>query len=293
MNKIAIECINVTKRFELKKRRINKPLTAHKRMQFNGLENVSFRAHQGDVVAILGLNGSGKSTLSNIIADVTTPTSGKVKRLGTVSLLAINAGLKPALSGFENMRLKCLFHGLSEKESGVLLSQMVVFSELGDFLYQPVKSYSSGMKAKLGFSVAIHMNPDCLIIDEALAVGDQTFYQKCIDKINDFKAEGKTIFYVSHSLAQIRQLCNKALWLEGGRVRKYGPAKQVCDEYQQFVNDIKQLAVPVRENQQHQQMLKQTIPYEKIERKKIQVKWYTWLYLLFMTTFLITSIYYL
>lgn len=293
MNNIMIECINVTKRFDLKKRRLNNQLISSNKMQFNGLANVSFTAHKGDIVAILGLNGSGKSTLSNIIADVTIPTSGKVKRRGSVSLLAINAGLKPALSGIENMRLKCLFHGLSEKESKLLLAQMVAFSELGDFLYQPVKTYSSGMKAKLGFSVAIHMNPECLIIDEALAVGDQTFYQKCINKINVFKAEGKTIFYVSHSLTQIRQLCNKALWLDGGRVRRYGPAKQVCDEYQQFVNEIKLLPMADKEVKQQQQMLKQMIPYEKQQRKKIKVQWYTWLYLLIMVSLLVTSIYYL
>ncbi|WP_232318243.1 ABC transporter ATP-binding protein [Salisediminibacterium beveridgei] len=208
---------------------------------FYALNNISFKVNPGDSVGLIGLNGSGKSTLSNLIAEVTQPSGGIVEVHGTPSLIAISAGLDQELTGAENIRLKCLMHGLSSEEIEARFDDIVAFSELNSFINQPIKNYSSGMKAKLGFSIAVHTDPDILIIDEALSVGDETFSNKCLLKIEEFQHAQKTIFFVSHSPSQIRKMCNKVAWIHFGELKAFGRTNKVIQEYREFIDHYNEL----------------------------------------------------
>lgn len=208
---------------------------------FYALQDISFDANEGDVVGIIGVNGSGKSTLSNIIAGIIPPTSGSVEVHGETALIAIQSGLKGELSGRENIELKCLMLGFNKREIKEMTPQIIEFADIGDFIDQPVKSYSSGMKSRLGFAISIHIDPDILVIDEALSVGDQTFADKCLDKMNEFKARGKTIFFISHSITQMKAFCEKALWIQYGQVEQYGPMETVMPEYEKFIKKYKKM----------------------------------------------------
>ncbi|MFT8870770.1 MAG: teichoic acids export ABC transporter ATP-binding subunit TagH [Sporolactobacillus sp.] len=209
---------------------------------FYALEDISFEAEQGDVIGIIGVNGSGKSTLSNIIAGVIPPTAGTITVHGESALIAIQSGLKTELSGRENIELKCLMLGFNKKKIQQLMPQIIEFADIGDFIDQPVKSYSSGMKSRLGFAVSVHIDPDVLVIDEALSVGDQTFADKCLAKMNEFKDKGKTIFFISHSIGQMTAFCKKALWIQGGHMEKFGTMEAVMPEYERFVKQYKKLS---------------------------------------------------
>ncbi len=206
---------------------------------FYALRDISFNAEKGDVIGIVGVNGSGKSTLSNIISGVIPPTAGSIKIKGEAALIAISSGLNNNLTGLENIELKCLMLGFSKKEIKELEPKIIEFADLGKFINQPVKSYSSGMKSRLGFAISVNIDPDVLVIDEALSVGDQTFTDKCLDKMNEFKAEGKTIFFISHAIGQVKQFCQKALWIEYGEVKEYGTVEDVMPNYEKFLKDFK------------------------------------------------------
>ncbi|MFS7003926.1 ABC transporter ATP-binding protein [Carnobacterium maltaromaticum] len=280
MEELAVRFTKVSKHFKLERKLNQNPIfgiNTNKKNFFIALKNISFKVNKGEIVGIVGLNGSGKSTLSNLIATVSKPSSGKIEYNGTVSLLAINAGLKPTLTGYENIYLKCLFHGINKKNIDLLVKKIIRFSELGKFIHQPIKNYSSGMKAKLGFSVAIHMDPTILIIDEALAVGDQTFYQKCLDQILLFKEEGKTIFFVSHSIIQVKQLCTSVIWLDQGELKDIGPTKEVCENYEAFIYNINQLSNKEKAKYQAEMLKKRMIISSRKQKKKILIKWHTWL----------------
>lgn len=209
---------------------------------FYALQDISFDANEGDVVGIIGVNGSGKSTLSNIIAGVVPPTSGTVTVRGETALIAIASGLKGELTGRENIELKCLMLGFNKKEIQKLTPNIIEFADIGDFIDQPVKTYSSGMRSRLGFAISIHIDPDILIIDEALSVGDQTFAEKCLDQMNEFKASGKTIFFISHSIGQMKRFCEKALWIQYGHVNGYGLMKDIMPQYEAFIRDYKKMS---------------------------------------------------
>lgn len=249
---IKISVKNITKRFELMKTRSEKILnilsfSSKKDRNFWALKGVSFDVFAGEAIGVVGLNGSGKSTLLNIVSEIYPPTTGELTINGDTSIISIGAGLKPALTGRDNIQLKLLMSGLTKKEIKTVSPDIIAFSELGDFIDQPVKNYSSGMKAKLGFSIMAHTNPDIMIIDEALSVGDSTFASKSFDKIREFKAQGKTIFFVSHSAGQVKQIADRVIWMHFGEMREMGETTEVMPHYEQWQKDFNKKSKPERE----------------------------------------------
>jgi len=199
---------------------------------FAALQNVSFSVEQGEALGIIGNNGSGKSTLLKIIAGITKPTYGKVITHGKISaLIELGAGFHPEISGKENIFINGIMLGLSKKEIANKLDEIVRFAELEDFINAPVKTYSSGMFMRLGFSIAVNVNPDLLLIDEVLAVGDEAFGHKCIDKMMEFRRKKKTILLVTHSLPMVEKFCDRAIWLKNGKIQAIGNPKEVTDAY--------------------------------------------------------------
>ncbi|HDR7800960.1 TPA: teichoic acids export ABC transporter ATP-binding subunit TagH [Bacillus tropicus] len=236
--------------------------------EFYALKNVSFEADRGDIIGILGVNGSGKSTMSSLIAGVTPATSGDLEVNGQVSLIAIAAGLNKQLTGRENIELKCLMMGLDKEEIQNLTPEIIDFADIGQFIDMPVKKYSSGMKSRLGFAISVSINPDVLIIDEALSVGDQTFADKCLKRMNEFKEQGKTMFFVSHSLGQIKKFCTKVLWLEHGQVREYGIIQDVLPKYEQFLKEYKGMSKEEQCKFKEEGMKKRLYPNKVVEQKE-------------------------
>ena len=208
---------------------------------FYALKNISFKVKKGEVVGLLGLNGSGKSTLSNILGGVSMPTKGKITINGEASLIAIGLGMNNFLTGIENIEVKALMMGYKKNEIEEIKQDIIDFADVGEFINQPIRTYSSGMRSRLGFAISVYTNPDILVIDEALSVGDPTFTQKCLDKMNEFKEKGKTIFFVSHSLAQVKTFCNKAMWLEYGVLKEFGDIAEVAPKYQDYINKINKM----------------------------------------------------
>jgi ABC-type polysaccharide/polyol phosphate transport system ATPase subunit len=201
---------------------------------FVALDNVSLDIKKGDVFGIVGLNGSGKSTLLKIIAGVLTPTYGTVRADGLIApLIELGAGFDMELTARENIFLNGSVLGFSKKMINERFEEIVAFSELEAFLDVPMKNYSSGMVARVGFAVATLVKPDILIVDEILAVGDFRFQQKCEQRIAGMMSGGTTVIIVSHSVEQIERMCNRAMWLEKGVVRRIGSAVEVCGEYQE------------------------------------------------------------
>jgi lipopolysaccharide transport system ATP-binding protein len=199
---------------------------------FEALKNVSFKIYPGETVGIVGRNGSGKSTLLKIIAGVYTPSAGQVIVRGTVApLIELGAGFHHELTGRENILLNGLLLGLSKREILEREAKIIDFAELGDFIDSPIKQYSSGMYMRLAFAVATEVDPDILLIDEILGVGDAAFQQKCITRIEDFRNRRKTIVYVSHAMSSVQQLCTRALLLHQGVLVKDGSPDEVLDKY--------------------------------------------------------------
>lgn len=200
--------------------------------EFWALRDVSFTVGRGESWGIIGQNGSGKSTILKLITRILEPTSGQISVNGKVSaLIELGAGFHPDLTGRENIYLNGSILGISRKDMNRRFDDIVAFSELERFIDTPVRHYSSGMYARLGFSVAVSVEPDILIIDEVLAVGDESFQRKCFDRIEHFQRLGKTIIFVSHSMDVVRSLCDKALYLAQGEVQAQGAIQQVVDRY--------------------------------------------------------------
>ena len=204
--------------------------------EFVALEDVSFKVPKGKVVGILGKNGAGKSTLLQIICGTLTPSDGTVEVRGRVAaLLELGSGFNPEFTGIENIYLNGQILGLSREEVDVKLADILAFADIGDFVHQPVKTYSSGMFARLAFSVAVNVEPDLLIVDEALSVGDAWFQHKSMARMRKLMESGCSVLFVSHSIDAVRALCNEAVWLEQGRVKMHGNVTDVTNAY---MNDV-------------------------------------------------------
>ena len=200
------------------------------------LDGVDFEVGRGEAFGLIGGNGSGKSTLLKLVAGMLKPSAGRIAVRGRVAaLIELGAGFHPEISGRENVYINGAVLGLSRKQIDRRYDEIVEFAGLGDFMEEPVKNYSSGMYVRLGFAVAVHTDPDVLLVDEVLAVGDEAFAHRCLRRIEEFLAAGKTILLVSHSLDLVGGLCDRVLWLDGGRQRLVGPPRRVIDAYRQAV----------------------------------------------------------
>jgi ABC-type polysaccharide/polyol phosphate transport system ATPase subunit len=199
---------------------------------FAALTNVTVSVPRGQTLGVIGRNGSGKSTMLKLVAGISKPTSGTVKVSGRVSaLIELGAGFHPEISGRENVFINGIMLGLSKREVTDRFDEIVEFAELKEFIDAPVKTYSSGMYMRLGFAVAIHVDPEVLLVDEVLAVGDEGFTHKCLDKFAEFKRRGKTILLVTHSLGMVERFCDEALWLDAGRIKGSGDPKRIVGAY--------------------------------------------------------------
>lgn len=238
MSEIAIKVSGLTKNYKLYNKPSDRlkeslsPLKKKYHRDFHAVRDITFEVLKGETVGIIGKNGSGKSTLLKMITGVLTPTSGDLITKGKIfSLLELGAGFNPEYTGIQNVYLSGTIMGYGEKEMETKLKDIVDFADIGDFMNQPVKSYSSGMYARLAFSVAINVNPDILIIDEALSVGDMFFQNKCFKKLEELQQCGITILFVSHDISSIKKLCNRVLWLSNGSQIAYGDKDEVCIKY--------------------------------------------------------------
>lgn len=237
----AVEMQNVSKIYKLKKKDAKEKSKGAE--SFYALKNINLTVEKGDVVGILGTNGSGKSTLSLVLAGISDIDEGSMKVQGEQALISINTGLNQQLTGLENINVKGALLGFNKKKIQEMTEGVIEFAELGDFLYQPVKKYSSGMKSRLGFAISLALDPDIFIIDEALSVGDKGFAKKCLDRMMKLRDEkDKTILFISHSLPQVREFCKHAIWIEGGKLVETGDIDTVCDHYSEYVDELNSLS---------------------------------------------------
>src|SRR5262252_1148082 len=239
----AIELVNVSKVYRrysgrqfatLKSALLKRSLLRDLRPNeaFVALKDVTFSVARGATYGVIGRNGSGKSTALKLVAGITKPSAGTVRVDGRISaLIELAAGFHPEISGRENVFINGVMLGLTKREVQDRFDEIVDFAELREFIDAPVKTYSSGMYMRLGFAVAIHVDPDVLLVDEVLAVGDEGFTHKCLDKFAEFKRRNKTILLVTHSLGLVERFCDEALWLDSGRKRAQGDPKRVVGEY--------------------------------------------------------------
>ena len=207
---------------------------------FLALKDISLQIHKGEKVGFIGLNGAGKSTLLKIIAQVMKPTKGDVKVKGSLApLLALGAGFDLNYTGSENIFLNGSLLGHSKSYMNKKFDEIVEFSEIGDFIDVPVKNYSSGMKSRLAFSIATSVNPDILILDEVLSVGDASFQRKSKERMRNLMDNDVSLLFVSHSISQVRDLCDRAIWLDHGNIVADGEVNEICDRYMKFVDQKK------------------------------------------------------
>lgn len=242
MQEIAICMENVSKVYKLYDKPVDRlkesihPFRKSYHRDFYALNNINFEVKKGEILGIIGKNGSGKSTLLKIIAGVLTPTCGNVQVNGKLSaLLELGAGFNPELTGIENIYLNGTIMGYTKEETDTKMQAISDFADIGDFLYQPVKMYSSGMFLRLAFAVAINVDPEILIIDEALSVGDMRFQQKCYRKIREFKGR-RTVIFVSHDMSAVANFCDRILWIDEGKNYKEGSPDEILEKYHAFMS---------------------------------------------------------
>lgn len=250
-NKYSVRARNISKTYKMytgsKQKLLDLMLPKGAGKDFNALKDLTFDIEKGKCVGLIGLNGAGKSTLSNILAGVSLPTKGEIYIEGNPAIIAIGSGMNNFLTGMENVETKALMMGFKKDKIEEIKRNVIEFAEIGDFINQPIRTYSSGMRSRLGFAISVHMDPDILVIDEALSVGDQTFTKKCLDKMNEFKERGKTIFFVSHSIGQVKDFCDEVLWLEYGMLKEYGKSDEVIPRYQEYLNNINKMTKEEKE----------------------------------------------
>jgi len=217
----------------LLRNRVQRVLTRRKYESFPAVKDVSFRIQRGESMAVVGPNGAGKSTLLSLVAGLARPDRGSIAVNGRLAaLLELGSGFHPDLTGVENIYLNAALLGLTRKRTTDLFEQIVDFSGIGEeFIVEPLRTYSTGMVMRLAFSVAINIDPDLLLVDEVLAVGDATFQEKCFRKVREFRAAGKSLLCVSHASGMVQELCDHAIWLDHGEVVKSGPIDEVLDAY--------------------------------------------------------------
>lgn len=266
MNKdIAIKVENLSKVYKLYNAPIDRmkealhPFKKSYHKDHYALNNINFEVHKGDVVGIIGRNGAGKSTLLKIITGVLSPTYGTIRTVGNIAaLLELGSGFNPEYTGMENIYFQGNLMGFTKEEIDKKLQIILDFADIGEFINQPFKTYSSGMSARLAFAVAINVEPEILIVDEALSVGDMAFQAKCSLRMKQLKDSGVTIFFVSHSLATVKSLCNKALYINKGEMVAYGDVKEICQLYEKEINQsftgIKEIIHDIDSN--NEEMLK-------------------------------------
>ena len=233
---VAIRVKDLTKKYKLYQKRSERLANAFGKekniKEFYALKGVSFEISKGECVGIIGHNGAGKSTLLKLLTGVAFPTSGEIEINGRLaSMLELGSGFNPELTGIENIYFNGSLNGLTKEEIDGKLKDILEFADIGNFIEQPVKNYSSGMFARLAFAVAINVDPDILIVDEILSVGDVSFQVKCMEKFNEFKKKGKTILYVSHGLGTVKKFCDRAIWLQKGEVIDDGNSVIVVERY--------------------------------------------------------------
>ena len=238
MSEYAIEVEHLTKTYKLyenNKRRIIEgifPFVQPQYKEFRALDDVSFKIKKGEIIGIIGKNGSGKSTLLKIITGVLNPTGGQTKINGRISaLLELGAGFNPEYTGIENIYLNGTLNRITREEMSKRIDDIADFADIGDFINQPVKNYSSGMFVRLAFAVAVYSNPDILIVDEALAVGDAAFQAKCMARMNQIMKSGATVLFVTHDMNTVKRLCQRCIYLEYGKKIMEGPAEELADVY--------------------------------------------------------------
>jgi len=234
----AIEFQGVSKSFHrhagqlLLRHRLTNWLRGRHKERFYALKNVSFELEEGEGLAVVGPNGAGKSTLLGLVAGLATPDTGTVTVNGRIAaLLELGSGFHPDLTGAENVRVNASLIGLSRRRTADVFDQIVEFADIGDFIGEPLRTYSTGMIMRLAFSVAIHTDPAILLIDEVLAVGDQAFQAKCFERIHQFRHAGKTLLCVSHASGMVQELCDRAIWLDRGELMMSGPIREVIEAY--------------------------------------------------------------
>ncbi|MEW6259837.1 MAG: ABC transporter ATP-binding protein [Thermodesulfobacteriota bacterium] len=272
----AIEAESLTKYYRVYNQPIDRLKEAIRRRPYHhvveSLKNVNFQVAFGETLGIIGENGAGKSTLLKILAGTTQPTSGRLLRRGRIAaLLELGSGFNPEFSGRTNIHLNAALLGLTEKEIRAREDAIIAFSELEEVIDRPVKTYSSGMHVRLAFSIATSVDPDVLIVDEALSVGDQRFSQKCVERMMGFREAGKTIIVCSHSMVLINELCEKCIWLDHGRVRAEGKTSSVISEYLAFLEEKEHLKTGGSPNQKDgspgnlPEVVVENIRFEKVE----------------------------
>jgi len=230
------------------------------------LNNINFKVEKGTTFGVIGENGSGKSTLLKVVAGIAKPTSGSVSVHGKVSaLIELGAGFHPEITGRENVYINGVMLGLSKEEIDKKFKDIVKFAELEDFIDAPVKTYSSGMYMRLGFSIAINVNPDVLLVDEVLAVGDASFVPRCLERIDEFRRKKKTILFVSHDLITVEKICDRVAWLKNGEMKALGDPKRVIDKYVQDVKSKKESDFEQKQKEEEDQ--------EELDQERRENRW--------------------